>query len=106
MNMDWLDLYLNELSRPENIKIVPPDVNTWNKPVLSIFQKRLIHDSVAQDEQQERMRLIQEARRQEEEAASSYGSIDSGSSNLLNLNGLQYLNEDINYTGELLTYSN
>jgi len=58
--MDWLDSYLNNLADGRNA-IYPPDKNTWTPVKPNRQQQSMIQDAVAFDQQQQ-MRMIQEAR--------------------------------------------
>lgn len=114
--MDWLDQYLNELSKPSPVAYLPPDRPTWNRPNPTKQQLSFLQDSIVMDLQ--RMRMIQEARRAEEEQGHGGGD-DSGSA--AGKEGhqqqpappvppgpspfaLTYLTEEITYGGETLTY--
>ena len=73
--MDWFDDYLNALSEGKNV-VYPPDSHTWRPVRPTKQQQSLIQDSVVAD--MVRMRLIQEARRAEEEQGMG-GGYDAGS---------------------------
>jgi len=73
--MDWFDAYLDNLSDGKNV-VYPPDSHTWRPVKPTKQQQSLIQDSMVFDVQQ--MRLIKEARQQEEEQGMG-GSYDAGS---------------------------
>jgi hypothetical protein len=74
--MDWLDQYLQELDRPGAMMHFPPDKPSWNAPVPSKQQMALMQDATVAD--MVRMRIIQEARQAEIDAAAG-GGYDAGS---------------------------
>jgi len=53
--MDWLDQYLDELSKGVKNTTFPPDSPFWNKKTLNQQQKRLVEDSIVYDLQKERV---------------------------------------------------
>ena len=63
--MDWLDYYLNGLDEYKTT-VSPADTHIWGPAKPSKQQQSMIQDAVAFDQQQQ-MRMIQEARRQLEE---------------------------------------
>lgn len=73
--MDWFDDYLNALSDPGRTVNYPPDTYTWRPARPNQQQKSMINDSMAFDQQQQ-MRIIEEARRHYEEHG---GAPDAGS---------------------------
>jgi len=64
--MDWFDDYLNALTDPGRTVNYPPDTYTWRPARPNQQQKRMINDSMAFDQQQQ-MKMIQEARHELEE---------------------------------------
>ena len=77
--MDWFDSYLDALAESGRNAVYPPDTNTWRPARPNQQQKCMIHDSVAFDQQQQ-MRIIQEARRELEHQGASLGiGADPGS---------------------------
>lgn len=67
--MDWLDAYLDNLADGRNV-VYPPDKNTWTPVKPSKQQQSMIQDAVAFDQQQQ-MRMIQEAREELERHGAS-----------------------------------
>lgn len=67
--MDWLDAYLDNLADGRNV-VYPPDKNTWTPVKPNRLQQSMIQDAVAFDQQQQ-MRMIQEAREELERHGAS-----------------------------------
>jgi len=63
--MDWLDQYLYALSDSKKVEF-PPDTHIWPKPVLATQNKKHLFEQIALSEQEKRMMVIAEARREEE----------------------------------------
>lgn len=112
-NMDWFDQYLDALADGSTVSY-PPDTHVWRPVKPTKQQQSLIQDSIIADVV--RMRMIQEARLQEISQGLG-GGYDSGTgvkegpaapepTPTPALSGeLTYLSEEINYLGEVLTYT-
>jgi titin len=74
--MDWLDAYLDNLADGRNV-IYPPDKNTWTPVKPNRQQQSMIQDAVAFDQQQQ-MRMIQEARADLEAHGMSQDDVQAG----------------------------
>ena len=74
--MDWLDAYLDNLADGRNV-VYPPDKNTWTPVKPNRQQQSMIQDAVAFDQQQQ-MRMIQEARQSLEAHGMSHADVTEG----------------------------
>jgi hypothetical protein len=74
--MDWLDAYLDNLADGRNA-IYPPDKSTWTPIKPNRQQQSMIQDAVAFDQQQQ-MRMIQEARADLEAHGMSQEDVQAG----------------------------
>jgi hypothetical protein len=74
--MDWLDAYLDNLADGRNV-VYPPDKNTWTPVKPNRQQQSMIQDAVAFDQQQQ-MRMIQEARADLEAHGMSQEDVQAG----------------------------
>ena len=72
-----MDEYLNALTDPGATMLYPPDSGTWRPARPNQQQKCMIHDSVAFDQQQQ-MRMIQEAKHELETHGQSHADVADG----------------------------